>query len=100
MAVVPDHLQEIPPASAKAEQMAAQRIALQNLLDLKAKDGNPFRMSVWPVASHTRTPFGTGIIADQERQELDPAHRHPPSGQPERSAHHAVRHPIQSSSTS
>ncbi len=55
----------------------------------KAKEGNPFRMSVWPVASNTRTPLG-GIIADQERQELDPTHRHPPSGQPERSVRREV----------
>lgn len=42
LAVVPDHLQEIPPASAKAEQMAAQRIALQNLLDLQSQGRESF----------------------------------------------------------
>jgi hypothetical protein len=28
---------------------------------ISASPSNPLRMSVWPVASHTRTPDGTGI---------------------------------------
>jgi hypothetical protein len=27
-----------------------------------AKPSKPLRMSVWPLASHTRTPLGTGIL--------------------------------------
>jgi hypothetical protein len=29
---------------------------------------NPLRMSVWPVASQTRTPLGIGIMAAPARQ--------------------------------
>ena len=32
-----------------------------------ARPSNPLRMSVWPVASHTRTPAGVGIIAATPR---------------------------------
>jgi len=28
---------------------------------LSASEANPLRISVWPVASHTFTPTGTGI---------------------------------------
>jgi hypothetical protein len=42
-----------------------------------AKPGKPFLMSVWPVASHTRTPFGTGIIATQARPARAEAPRYP-----------------------
>ena len=35
LAVMPDHLQEVAPATAKAKQMAAQRIAPKHLLDLQ-----------------------------------------------------------------
>jgi hypothetical protein len=46
------------------EQMARVRVLRQLLLDQqRASDAKPLRMSVWPVASHTRTPAGTGIIA-------------------------------------
>jgi hypothetical protein len=38
------------------------RIALQRLLHGQRKAINPLRMSVWPVANHTRTPAGIGII--------------------------------------
>jgi hypothetical protein len=52
-------------ASAPAEnrEMAAQRIALEHLLDLEREPGKPQRMSVWPVASHTRPPSGPGSSA-------------------------------------
>jgi hypothetical protein len=36
----------------------------------KASHGKPFRMSVSPVASHTRTPVGNGIIAAVTRPAL------------------------------
>lgn len=32
-----------------------------------AREANPFRMSVWPVASHTFTPTGTGINSNTIR---------------------------------
>src|SRR6476659_7507414 len=35
LAVMPDHLQQIPATSPEAKQMAAQRVAMQNLLDLQ-----------------------------------------------------------------
>jgi hypothetical protein len=44
-------------------KIAGMPIALQPLLDLHARLFMPRRMSVWPTASHTRTPEGTGIIA-------------------------------------
>ena len=59
---MPDHLQQVAATATEAEQMTAQRIAMQHLLNLQRQDGKPFRMSVWPVASHTRTPVGIGII--------------------------------------
>src|SRR5271156_5509818 len=37
----------------------------------------PRRMSVWPVAIHTRTPLGIGIIVRSERSEPVEAHRRP-----------------------
>ena len=43
--------------------MATMRIALQRLLDEQRQPVEALRMSVWPVASHTRTPAGIGIIA-------------------------------------
>ena len=49
---------------------------MRNLLNLQANDGKRFRMSVWPVASHTRTPAGNEIIAAAIRQRGDCC-RHP-----------------------
>ena len=43
------------------------RVALQLLLNLKRQPLMPRRMSVWPVAIHTRTPLGIGIIAETAR---------------------------------
>ena len=47
---------------------------------ISASPGKPRRMSVWPVASHTRTPAGTGITAGitdwlSERRECAPRRR-------------------------
>jgi hypothetical protein len=57
---VPDHLQKIAASPAEAEEMAAERIALQDLCATSASEANPSRISVWPVASHTFTPTGAG----------------------------------------
>ena len=42
-----------------------------------AKPSKPLRMSVTPVASHTRTPVGTGITAAAARQRRAPKPTHP-----------------------
>jgi hypothetical protein len=44
-------------------EIAGMRIALQPLLDLQRQAVHAAPMSVWPTASHTRTPEGTAIIA-------------------------------------
>jgi hypothetical protein len=58
----PQTFDEIAPATAKDEQMATMRIALKPLLHHQRKAVEPFPMSAPPVASHTRTPAGIGII--------------------------------------
>jgi hypothetical protein len=51
------------PFAAENIKIAGMRIALQPLWTCSARLFMPRRMSVWPTASHTRTPEGTGIIA-------------------------------------
>src|ERR1700720_4652511 len=60
LTVMPDHLQQVASATTKAKQLAAQRNAPQYLLHLKRQAR--FLRAVWPVASHPRTPLGTGIM--------------------------------------
>ena len=48
---------------AEDEQVTIARIMPQRLLHHQCQARKPFLMSVRPVASHTCTPFGTGIIA-------------------------------------
>jgi hypothetical protein len=57
------HLHEVAPAPTEHKEIAGMRIALQRLLHLQVRPFMPRRISVWPVAIHTRTPEGMGIIA-------------------------------------
>jgi hypothetical protein len=41
----------------------AECIGSRAELGRELRHGLPFLMAVWPVASHTRTPLGTGIMA-------------------------------------
>ena len=68
--IVPDHFDQIAALATKHEQMPAMRIGFQRFLYLQReawKTAPPLkglpsgRISVCPVASHTRTPAGTGI---------------------------------------
>ena len=61
--VMPKHLHEVAPAPTEHKEIAGMRIALQRLLHLQVRPFMPRRISVWPVAIHTRTPEGMGIIA-------------------------------------
>ena len=100
LAIVPDHFEKIAASPAKAEQMAAQGIASEHLLDLESQPGGALLMSVCPVAKHTWTPAGIAIIASlsewrrpapaASRAETASAHRSavPP---PSRSRHPARR---------
>jgi hypothetical protein len=64
----------------------------------RASHGNPFLMSVWPVASQpstiayrdcsARTPFGTGIIDAPKHRARGPAHQRPPRHRREPAFHH------------
>src|SRR5215218_4940517 len=84
LAVVPDNLQQIAAAAAKEEQVATQRILPQHLLNPQRQAGEPLRRSVCPVASHTRTPDGIGIIAA-------PGHQGPGPRQRRRRQHRRLR---------
>src|SRR5438132_959309 len=52
----------------------------------KARLGKPHRMSVWPVASHTRTPVGIGIIGAPGPEQFEPPPQYPHRGQRPRAA--------------
>ena len=67
--VVPETLYELAFASEENEEIARMGIATDAPLDLKRQRVLPRRMSVTPVASQTRAPLGTGIIAPPEPQE-------------------------------
>lgn len=60
----------------------------------KDRLANPLRMSVWPVANHTRTPLGIGIMPTPPRRSRAPT---PPSRCPPRRSP-AVRTPGRSRS--
>lgn len=70
LAVMPDHLQEIAATTAEAKQVAAQRAAMQDLLNLQCQrrkaPSNYVRQvqqnRSWVRPSHTRMPAGNGII--------------------------------------
>src|SRR5579864_4965027 len=68
-AIVPEDLRQIALAPAEDVEIAAVRVALQLLLDLKRQTCMPRHMLVWPVAIHTRTPLGIRIIVRPERPE-------------------------------
>jgi hypothetical protein len=57
------NLNEVAPAPTEHKEIAGVQIALQRLLHLQGRPFIPRRMSVWPVAIHTPTPEGMGIIA-------------------------------------
>jgi hypothetical protein len=60
---MPKHLHKIAPAAAEHEEIPSVRIALQPLLHLKGEAIHAAVHGVTPVAIHTRTPEGMGIIA-------------------------------------
>ena len=62
LAVPPDHLDQVAPASPEHEQMPAVGIRLSTCSASAASPGKPLRMSVTPLASRTRVEDGTGII--------------------------------------
>ena len=74
-AIVPEHLDQLAALATENVEIATVRIAIKRLLNLNARVFMPRRMSVWPVAIHTRTPEAIGIIAVV----LRPAPRPPPS---------------------
>src|ERR1700752_726657 len=47
----------------KQKRPPSMGLRLRTFCTRRARLGKPHRMSVWPVASHTRTPEGIGIIA-------------------------------------
>ena len=59
--VMPKHLHEVAPAPTEHKEIAGMRIALQR--PCRVRPFMPRRISVWPVAIHTRTPEEMGIIA-------------------------------------
>jgi hypothetical protein len=63
---MPDHFQKTAATATEAEQMPSQGIPPQHFLHQQRQAAKPFRMSVCPVASHTRTLLGTGIMAAPE----------------------------------
>src|SRR5207247_1763083 len=63
LAVVPQHFDQRAAAATEHEQMASVRITLERLLHEQPSPSKPLRISVWPVASQTRAPAGSEIIA-------------------------------------
>ena len=60
---MPKNFDQVTAFATENIKIAGMRIALQPSWTCNAKLFMPRRMSVWPTASHTRTPEGTGIIA-------------------------------------
>ena len=78
--IVPQNLDQLAAFAAEHVEIAAVRVALEGFLHQQARVFMPRRMSVWPVAIHTRTPGGIAIIAADPRPALQP----PPSPSPGR----------------
>jgi len=58
---VPQDLDQPAAAAAKHKELSAVRIAFELFLHQEGQPSKPRLMSVWPVASHTRTPAGNAI---------------------------------------
>ena len=74
--IMPKNFDQLAALAAEHVEIAAMRITLEGFLNQQGQVFIPRRMSVWPVAIHTRTPDATGIIA----ADLRPAPQPPPSG--------------------
>src|SRR6185312_9359625 len=48
----------------KQKRPPSMGLCLSTSCTRRARLGKPHRMSVWPVASHTRTPVGIGLNVD------------------------------------
>ncbi|SFQ35466.1 hypothetical protein SAMN05216330_1319 [Bradyrhizobium sp. Ghvi] len=68
LAVMPDHLQQIASAPTEAEQMTLRGSRRNTSCTCNDNEAKPLRMSVWPVASHTRTPVGRRSKASMTRR--------------------------------
>jgi len=60
---MPDHLKRSPLRHESKTAGRSKDLAASTSCTCSDRLAKPFRMSVWPVASHTRTPVGIGITA-------------------------------------
>jgi hypothetical protein len=66
--VMPKNLDQVTSGTSEDVKIARMRIALQGLRTCRARPFMPRRISVRPIASQTRTPEGTAIVAAPARR--------------------------------